>query len=212
MPTPRPSGRLGATERQPVACTPLRYLVQHRVAIWGVVRIEIESSATGVSLTFTLSPREYRKLVRGVFFSRRSVQLVLGLVWLAFIFGLYVIVMYGRNRLGSSLLGYSILILCIVVVTVPTIPFVTWRRDRSLRDSRTVVISDRGVTTITSTSESALTWDAVLEAVEGDEFLVYRTAGRYMGVLVPKRAIESGHDLGVIRGIAAARGKVPASV
>lgn len=171
-----------------------------------------ESPPTEVSLTFTLTPGEYRKLVRGVFFTRRSVQLILCLMWLALVFGLYIVVMYGRNRAGDLLLGYSILTFVLVILTVPTTPFLTWRRDHSLRDSRTVTISDRGVTMDSSNSALAFNWDAVLEAVEGDAFFVYKTAGRYMGVLAPKRAIDSDADLAAIRRIAVARGKTAAEV
>ena len=172
---------------------------------------QVTGAAAPVSVTFTYTPREYRRLVRKAIALRSSFQCVTTLAWLALVGGLYLIVVTASHTTGDVLDGVAAGIFLCVVVGVWLGPLVAWRFARRLRDPRTVEVSEQGIRTVHDATSLERPWAAVRsEPLEGGAFVCFLLKGRWpsRGVLIPKRALSSPDELAGIRRTALAHGKV----
>jgi hypothetical protein len=161
--------------------------------------------ADDVTLSYTLSPREYRRLSRGITLLQRPVQGFLATLWLVLVVSFFVYLTKGGTG-AASVVWAALIFLGIAGVFLLIAPFVLWSMDRSLRDARKVTLSSQGITSVTSSSTTFFAWEGIRsEALENERLLCFVVKGKRIGVLIPKRAISSPAELEAIRELASVK-------
>jgi hypothetical protein len=155
-------------------------------------------TASGVSVTFTFTPREYRRALRTAFTLHRGTQALFAVSWLALVIGLYLWVVY-KDLLGHVLVvGAGGVFLALAIISIVA-PLDRARRDSSSELPRTIVVTPDGVTSTTSASAAAYPWSALGEPLESARLLVLPVKGGGASVFIPKRALTSSDELTRIR-------------
>jgi hypothetical protein len=151
-----------------------------------------------ITVTFQLSKSEYVKMVRRVMISlprqKRTLQFlvifgVLGLALLA----------TPAHSFGTFVVVVDIIWIAIAAILFPFSPFIGWKRDPSLRSTRTVTITNLGVQSKTSLRTTDFQWTGIQSILETPQAIFLTVVGTQMVVLLPKRAINSPEDLAEIR-------------